>query len=77
MLYHQTKDILYVKEFLGHRSVNSTLMYIQLEQALFDKDADSFTCRVAKTPEENKQLIEAGFEYVTEKYNLIYFRKRK
>ncbi len=77
MLYHQTKDILYVKEFLGHRSINSTLMYIQLEQALFDKDADSFTCRVAKTPEEIKQLIEAGFDYVIENGGLVYFRKRK
>jgi len=77
MLYHQTKDILYVKEFLGHRSINSTLVYIQLEQALFDKDADSFTCKVAKSPEEIKTLIEAGFEYVTEKDGLIYFRKRK
>jgi NAD/NADP transhydrogenase alpha subunit len=42
-------------------------MYIQLEQALFDKDADSFTCRVAKTPDEIKGLIESGFEYVTER----------
>ena len=66
-----------VKEFLGHRSINSTLMYIQLEQALFDKNADSFTCKVAKTPEEIKLLIESGFEYVTEKDGLIYFRKRK
>ncbi len=77
MLYHRTKDVLYVKEFLGHKSVNSTLIYIQLEQALFDEDADSFTCRVAKTPEEIKLFIEAGFEYVTEKDALIYFRKRK
>ena len=50
---------------------------IELEQALFDKDADSFTCKVAKSPEEIKTLIEAGFEYVTEKDSLIYFRKRK
>ena len=77
MLYHQTKDILYVKEFLGHRKIESTLKYVQLEQALFDKDADSFTCRVAKTPEIIKELIEAGFDYVTEKDGLIYFRKRK
>ena len=54
MLYHQTKDILYVKEFLGHRRIDTTLKYVQLEQALFDKDADSFTCRVAKKPEEIK-----------------------
>jgi len=77
MLYHQTKDILYVKEFLGHRNINSTLKYVQLEQALFDEDADSFTCGVTKTPGEIKQLIEAGFDYVIENCGLVYFHKRK
>lgn len=77
MLYHQTKDILHVKEFLGHRRIDNTLKYVQLEQVLFDKDADSFTCRVAETPEQIRQLIEAGFEHVTERDNLVYFRKRK
>jgi len=76
-LYHQTKDLLYVKEFLGHRNINSTLRYVQLEQGLFGNDVDSFTCRVANTPERIKQLIETGFDYVTEKDGLIYFRKRK
>lgn len=38
---------------------------------------DSFTCRVAKTLDEIKQFIEAGFEYVMEKDGLVYFRKRK
>ena len=30
-----------------------------------------------KTPEEIKPLVESGFEYVTEREGLIYFRKRK
>ena len=54
-----------------------TLRYVQLDQSLFDKDADSFTCKVAKTPKEIKQLVEAGFDYVTEKDDLVYFRKRR
>ena len=29
MLYHQTKDIVYVKEFLGHKSLDTTLLYVQ------------------------------------------------
>jgi len=77
MLYHQTKDILYVKEFMGHRSIQNTLLYVQIENALFQGGADSFTCRVARTEEEIKELIEAGFEYVTQKDDLVYFRKRK
>jgi hypothetical protein len=60
----------------GHKGIDTTLKYVQLDQALFDKDADSFTCRVAKTPEGIRELIEAGFEYVIEKDDLIYFRKR-
>jgi len=76
MLYHQTKDILYVKQFMGHWKIESTLLYVQLEQALFQGDADNFTCRVAQTPEEIKQFIEAGFDYVTQKDGLVYFRKR-
>ena len=67
----------WIPMFLGHKRIDSTLKYFQLEQALFDKDADSFTYRVAKTPEMITQLIEAGFEYVTEKDDLVYFRKRK
>jgi hypothetical protein len=38
---------------------------------------DEFTVRVAKTLEEIKGLLEVGFEYVYEKHNLMFFRKRK
>ena len=43
MLYHQTKDVLFVKEFLGHRKIDSTLLYIQLERTLFKETTDEFT----------------------------------
>ncbi len=76
-LYHQTKDVLYVKEFLGHRKVETTLLYIQLAEAIFKDTTDEFTVRVAKKPEEIKGLLEAGFEYICEKDELLYFRKRK
>lgn len=78
MLYHQTKDILFVKEFLGHKNINSTLIYIQIERALFGRGVnDEFICKIAQTPEEVSQLIEAGFEYVTDMDNKKFFRKRK
>ena len=77
MLYHQTKDILYVKEFLGHRKIDSTLLYIQIERVLFKETSDEFTVRVANKPEEIKALLEVGFEYVCEKNDLMFFRKRK
>ena len=61
MEYHKTKDILHVKEVLGHRSINSTLIYTHLVN--FESN-DEFMCRTATTLEEAKGLIEAGFEYV-------------
>jgi integrase len=75
--YHKTKDILHVKELLGHRSINNTLLYIQIDKTLFNEDSDEFEVRVAKDPEEIKSLLEVGFEYVCEKDGLMFFRKRK
>jgi hypothetical protein len=34
------KNILLVKEFLGHASLDNTLLYIQMEQALFGAGSD-------------------------------------
>ena len=77
-LYHQTKDILYVKEFLGHKRIDSTLLYIQIEKAYFEPGHnDEFICKVAKTPDEIKELIETGFEYVTDLNQEKFFKKRK
>jgi integrase len=78
ILYHQTKDILHVKEFLGHRSLDSTLTYINIERALFNSgDNSEFHVKTAQKPEEIKALLEVGFEYVCEKDGLLFFRKRK
>lgn len=73
MLYHKTKDIIYVKERLGHRSVNTTEIYTHL----IDFKDDGFHSATAKTVEEAKQLIESGFEYVTDMEDVKLFRKRK
>jgi len=77
MLYHQTKDILYVKEFLGHKRIDTTLLYIQLAEVIFKESTDEFTVRVASKPEEITPLLEVGFEFVCQKDRLLYFRKRK
>ena len=77
MEYHKTKDILHVKEMLGHTTLDTTLLYIQLDKALFKETLDEFTVKVAKTSEEIKELLEVGFEYVCEKDGLLYFRRRR
>jgi integrase len=77
ILYHKTKDILYVKEFLGHKKIDTTLLYTQIERVLFEEKTDDFTVKVAQNPEKIKQLLEVGFEYICEKDDLMFFRKRK
>ena len=74
MEYYKTKDILHVMKVLGHRNIKNTLLYTQLVKF---KENDEFICKVARTPEEIQELIEAGFEFVLEKDGLAYFRKRK
>ena len=64
MLYHETKDILHVKEFFGTRKVESTLLYIQLAEAIFKETTDEFTVRIASKTAEITALLEVGFEYV-------------
>jgi len=68
---------LFVKQFLGHKKIENTLLYIQLAEAIFKDTGDEFTVRVASKPEEIKSLLETGFEYVCEKDGLLFFRKRK
>jgi len=74
MLYHKTKDLLHVKMALGHKDLRQTLRYTQLLETTED---DEYHCKVATTVKEATQLIEKGFEYVTEKDGTMIFRKRK
>jgi integrase len=78
MEYHKTKDPYHVKQILGHRRMDSTMLYINIEQAIFcNAPPDEFHVKVAETAAEIKELLETGFEYVLQKDNLAYFRKRK
>ncbi len=77
MEYHRTKDILHVKQMLGHSNIANTMLYIQLEEALFSKPSDEFYSAVAKTVDEARRLIEVGFEYVCTYGDALLFRKRK
>lgn len=76
MEYHRTKDILHVMQFLGHKRIENTLRYIQLEQMLY-KESDDCICKVANSVKEAKGLIETGFEYICEYEDKRLFRKLK
>jgi integrase len=74
MEYHRTKDILHVMQLLGHKNIRNTLVYTHMVN--FESD-DDYVCKVAKTVEEAKTLIETGFEFVTDFQDAKLFRKRK
>jgi hypothetical protein len=74
MEFAKTKNILHVRNLLGHKSVQSTELYTQL----IDFHDDEYHSAVAKTVEEGQKLVEAGFEYVCGFDDGIrLFRKRK
>jgi len=76
--YHKTKDIIHVKTILGHRRIESTMKYINIESALFLTASDEWTCKATTNDKEAQQLIENGFEYtMTTPNGLMLFRKRK
>ena len=80
MLYHETKDLLYIAEFLGHKNIENTRLYIKLEKNLFKNATnDNFITRIAKNAEEACSFIEVGFDYITGEYDDggKIFRKRK
>jgi integrase len=77
MEYHKTRDILHVQQVLGHRDLRNTLIYINLEKALFQNADDQYHVKVAQTLEEATKLLEVGFEYVTEMDGAKLFKKRK
>jgi integrase len=76
MEYHRTKDVLHVMQVLGHKNIKNTLIYIQLEEALF-KDEIDYISKVAKTEADACVLIEAGFDYICDFDGHKLFRKKK
>ena len=75
MEYHRTKDILHVKQLLGHRDINTTLIYTQIVSF----ESNEFIPRRAKSREEEDALIKAGFEFVRYDHanREAVYRKRK
>jgi hypothetical protein len=57
--------------------LDSTQIYITVENTLFDPSNGEYTVKVTKEPNEIKELLEVGFEYVCEKEGTVFLRKRK
>jgi len=60
-------------QILGHRSINSTLVYTRL----IDLKDDDYIARIAHSEKETCDLIESGFEFVCDFAGNKIFRKRK
>jgi integrase len=77
MEYHAFPDMMHVKKILGHKSIMSTQVYVNLESALFLQTDENFICKVAHDEREEAELIEAGFQHVNNRAELAFYRKRK
>ncbi len=61
-LYAKTRDILLVKQQMGHKKIETTLIYTQL----LNLNDDEWTVKTATNIKEATELLEAGFEYIQE-----------
>ena len=75
MLYHKTKDLVYTQQKLGHRKIESTMVYTHL--VTFHEE--EYHSTVASTQTEKLELINKGWEFICQDRTdeLMYFRKRK
>jgi len=71
--YHKTRDILHVMTILGHKNIQNTLVYTHLIKF----EGDEYVCKIAKTVDDAKVMVEDGFDYVTDIEGMKLFRKRK
>ena len=76
--YHNTKDLLHVMAFLGHKKSENTLLYVQLDEKLFgDKSNDQWIIRAVHNEEEAIALGEVGFDPYLAINGVQLVRKRK
>jgi len=74
--YIKTRDIFHVKYLMGHRNIESTLHYMHIAKGLVSY-SDEYHVKIAKTIEEFTQLLEQGFEYISDYDECKVLRKRK
>jgi integrase len=74
--YIQTRDIFHVKYLMGHRNIESTLHYMHLSKGLVNY-SDDYTVKVANSLDEYIDLLENGFEFISDYQDKKILRKRK
>lgn len=71
--YYTNGNVLIVKKLLGHKRIENTMKYI----GMVHFKGDEFEVASATTVEEAKQILSAGFDYITEKSGIMLFRRPK
>jgi integrase len=71
--YAKYRDPIALMNQLGHKKLQTIMIYTQL----LNFPSEDYSSAVAKTVKEACQLIESGFDYVTELDGFKLFRKRK
>ncbi len=61
---------------MGHRNIESTLHYMHISKGLVNY-SDDYTVKVASTLDEYVDLLEQGFEYISDYQDKKILRKRK
>jgi integrase len=72
--YCKFQDIKRTQYLMGHKHSSTTDIYTHL---LDNGEENEFTCKTASNLKEATQLIESGFQYITEMDGVKIFKKRK
>ena len=76
--YHRTKDILYIKTVLGHKSLMTTQRYVEIYNQIYgDSTTGQFITKIALTKEQRITLLDDGWAFIKNDDNEWYFRKPK
>lgn len=74
MDYHKFQDLKRTQYLMGHKHSNTTDIYTHL---LDNGEEDEYTVKTATNIKEATDLIEHGFQYITEMEGVKIFKKRK
>ena len=73
-LYYKAQDPIAVMRHLRHKKLETTMHYLR---GITIGGEENYTCKTATNIKEAQDLIEHGFEYITEIDGIKLFRKRK
>lgn len=78
MEYHRTHDIVHVQQVLGHKNINNTIIYINIEASIYLAINDEWIVKIAHSLEEEVKLVETGYILVrTVNETTIMYKIRK